>query len=1293
MGDRRATKDHFERENDEAERLVRPAPKVKPPRHDKRRELIEPDKDPDSKPDKDLSMNRKDIGGSVGGRVVNRWLQRQADELDITNKVKVRHKDTGWVGYVNKDTLKEKGSEYEKVEPEGEEKSDSGSAPEVPKPHSPEEPKPESAPPHEDNKQLYADFGDEMKEDPYLESFAKSLFSKDPKSLGGFPNDFPLEKAGLLKKFPVLEKFKFKTIGDVRKAIHGAKSAPHGKPSQKVAPAEKKQEGPKAPESQVSPEKQKAVSDAGQQIRELAEKDPALKTVVHQIDGQDPNSLYQLRNTINPAEDISKSVSGLPSGVKSVGDLVDALQATKPEPEKKEPKPRDEDRSEDAVNKLVETVQKALGVSPREEMHPDDKAEVDEFLKSKIHETPEFKEWASKEYSTSEDDDGNPLFFDEKRRKHVPFDRLSDEEKYSWKERFEEEQNLQANLQPLKEMAEKDPHFSNLLKDLSNPDSELSESLEKKLGEHARYVDLKKSIPELKNLDLPKGVRTVGDLIDAAHEIHKPAPKIPRRKVTEAEKDKATRQLIENFPVEVAAKFRDMDLHPDDVRDLVENYNTAKLHAKDGELTDLVKETGYETDPSKVRPPSVGVDSTGQEVPFAKLHPKEQAAALQKHQMFVVAMSLAAREQEVDRLEKKTGAPRELLGAIADTTLGRRPGETEEDHLARAKESAKHIFADAVKRGIMGEDTDRYARWQAKRDKLIEKHEERAKQEGEEYDPELDEDLPPPPSLGTVKQIGKLLKHFDGDPAAQQIAVGWSQAADYLSARHDFLDPDSPDAISEHQTPRDIANKVRRMGEFFDERAKEYPENMRDLVPAKESLRERVVEKIRTLAPEKFPFVKKLVQEQEYDDYEDSLKRWEFQHKKYEKEQAKKQKKDPYREKGESSFPEPPRRPEGYLQSRGSKEDLKKNKNELFDRYRRQMGVANTDKTAHLLWSVVDRSRKHSICKPIRTMGDSVSRVAERAKQAVYWGVEPYPKGHEGFAPYVGWGQVHQRDLGDKDFDTILKSAREWLKAPVLSSAIDGIYRDTQLRAALDLALRSCENGKYSVGLQPPLYNMLLAKLGGHSQTDTLLTDRSNIKGPITVAIASAHPNELSELEKILKENGYDPKDAKKLNEEGMGPHELEHRIKSTPPGASGSLEYTHRIHKVKSSSKSPYAPPSGEEKPMKTAARIRQLAVKYASNPALAYDLVELSDKIAQEEGQEPAQQDQKQGGQVPPQFLEHMKKKEDGKEEKKEDGQSQQKDAAYHGLRSAVIRLAHANPQLRAAYQPLLETIKKLG
>jgi hypothetical protein len=62
----------------------------------------------------------------------------------------------------------------------------------------------------------------------------------------------------------------------------------------------------------------------------------------------------------------------------------------------------------------------------------------------------------------------------------------------------------------------------------------------------------------------------------------------------------------------------------------------------------------------------------------------------------------------------------------------------------------------------------------------------------------------------------------------------------------------------------------------------------------------------------------------------------------------------------------------------------------------------------------------------------------------------------------------------------------------------------------------------------------------------------------------------LREMEGILKKHGYNPKDAKKLQAEGMGPEELEHRIKTTKPGGKGSLEYTHNLKRVKEAASDP---------------------------------------------------------------------------------------------------------------------------
>jgi hypothetical protein len=113
-------------------------------------------------------------------------------------------------------------------------------------------------------------------------------------------------------------------------------------------------------------------------------------------------------------------------------------------------------------------------------------------------------------------------------------------------------------------------------------------------------------------------------------------------------------------------------------------------------------------------------------------------------------------------------------------------------------------------------------------------------------------------------------------------------------------------------------------------------------------------------------------------------------------------------------------------------------------------------------------------------------------RTSMYHGIEPYPKGHGGFAPYVEWEQGAVRDLTAEDYNILLAAAKEWLKSSVLSKAISGMVPDARFRAALDLAIRSAEDGRYGAVVDANLYNMLLAKLSGETQTNPLLTVRES---------------------------------------------------------------------------------------------------------------------------------------------------------------------------------------------------------
>ena len=93
---KKATKSDAEKEQEEAERLVRKSPKKKPPRKDKERSRVEVE-DPDTDTeDKDLSMNYKDIGGSVvlAAMVAYRYMYAKTEKEQFL-ETEVQSPETG----------------------------------------------------------------------------------------------------------------------------------------------------------------------------------------------------------------------------------------------------------------------------------------------------------------------------------------------------------------------------------------------------------------------------------------------------------------------------------------------------------------------------------------------------------------------------------------------------------------------------------------------------------------------------------------------------------------------------------------------------------------------------------------------------------------------------------------------------------------------------------------------------------------------------------------------------------------------------------------------------------------------------------------------------------------------------------------------------------------------------------------------------------------------------------------------------------------------------------------------
>ena len=256
------TKTRSEREDEEAERLVRPLPKKKPPRHDRRRERMDVDSDPDidgdkdTKRDPDLSLNRKNIGGSVSLlRVV-----RQAKEEE---KVKVRRKKDDKIVEVSKDTLKERGGEYEVYQPKKWEEESN-------------------------------DFSERVKSDPAFGSRLRHIL--DPKSdLGGMAEGNPTFPAQHFEKNlpPTVH-----TLGDLRDVARELFSRPVEKPgsAEEKPKPDASNEKPKdkgKPKEEESPPRRKPSKEELFEARKLVADTFPPKIAAKYI-GMHPDDIHEL---------------------------------------------------------------------------------------------------------------------------------------------------------------------------------------------------------------------------------------------------------------------------------------------------------------------------------------------------------------------------------------------------------------------------------------------------------------------------------------------------------------------------------------------------------------------------------------------------------------------------------------------------------------------------------------------------------------------------------------------------------------------------------------------------------------------------------------------------------------------------------------------------------------------------------------------------------------------------------------------------------------------------------------
>lgn len=325
-----------------------------------------------------------------------------------------------------------------------------------------------------------------------------------------------------------------------------------------------------------------------------------------------------------------------------------------------------------------------------------------------------------------------------------------------------------------------------------------------------------------------------------------------RRATTSADREEALSLLVHTFDPHMAAEIIAKNLHPDDVKTLVRDYNSAKLGVKVKDPASLAATASsfYQPDPSKVPPPKVGRNAAGERVPLDQLSPDEQAESLRQHQLRVAAMSMAARDVLTDKLTDRghlTGRPQipPSLAAQAASMMLQPPNPKYADVLAT------QTFDTTLKNGLATKINDRAAQ--------------------------------------------RLLSHLKGSPAALASAKAYMQANDYGLAKERFLKGDD-DSFSEWQHPKDIVRGLKKAGQFFDQRNDLYggePEH-----PAAQMFRMRVLGRLRTLDPKKADEVTKALPALEDEEYQRHVQHWEKLTKDWEARKAK--------HKGEGEFAEPP---------------------------------------------------------------------------------------------------------------------------------------------------------------------------------------------------------------------------------------------------------------------------------------------------------------------------------------------------------------------------------------------------
>ena len=832
--DRQATKDEYELETEEAERLVRPAPKVKPPRHDKMREDVhehdaDTDGDPDLKGDPDMSVNYKDVGGSLAERVLTRFAAGQW--------IRVKNREEDVVTRVRPDTLKEEPSKYQKVPP-NEPPEEGGKPRPARKPQKPHYKK--DAPPH-------PPWPDPRPMPPHPPRAARPPKPVKPVPVRTYPEPESPPKA----KPPgwVPERRKLASMTVVARFL-----AADGPPTKKVK-VRKKDTGwvgevseeavKKDPASYevvdtAEPEKKDSPpSDAPAQ----PEAAPATPATTEDKAKAITDPVTPIKFPPRPSRDSFESDAEFEGAQKKYQGALEQAKAKaearlkeKPTPDKFEDA-AEYDKAAEAFKKELTQIRQGLGMEVKE---------------PKIPKTPTAKQFDSdKEFQAAlKEHQGQLAEVAETLGGAAKPDRkyyLSDKEFQAVsKARNEAQRGLDKAQREAKRLSSgMDVGDVKIPKAPNEKQFDTEEEYQEALKEHTAEVTKVKN--RLTNSAPPERGHYESDeafekATKARANLTKEVDKAlgvgvlqPKRRPVSPEETQAMQQdiAIAPIPVEVKLQLLKLKLHPDDWQRIkagsaVQGQVPIQLGKLDEHVA-LVKGLPGNGDPSKIPPPKQAKNAKGEMVPYESLPQEDQQEAWAQHRNDVMAAHIGAQAQ-VQTAFRKSGAPAGLARVLAEAAFG--------------KSDPDAVFRDVLESGSTVSLSPR------------ERH--------------------------------KLISKMPND-SAKAIATRYMQGQDYLDVRAEFLDVKSEKGISEYSPVKDIKSAIAMGSQMLEERAKGYPEEYRDPQIASQ-FRNRVLRRLEALDPHKAVAVQKAVDDMDADDYDKAVKGYDKAEKAAKKELEKREK-------------------------------------------------------------------------------------------------------------------------------------------------------------------------------------------------------------------------------------------------------------------------------------------------------------------------------------------------------------------------------------------------------------------